>query len=958
MSNTLEFKKKILAGAVASCVISMSSPVVSAQESAGEIEEVFVTGIRQSLISSMDTKRDASGVVDAINAQDIGKFPDSNLAESLQRIPGVSIDREGGEGQFVTVRGFGARYNVTTLNGRQLTSENTNRDFEFDTLDSAMISAISINKSGSATAATGGIGAVIDLQTARPFTTGDKIAASLKANYETLDGEASPQYAALYSGTFADDKFGILASFSHYERDSTVNRQTLNNWQRTNEAWDTNEVRSNANPDGTLYLPSNVFTQVQKDQRTRDNANIVVQFAPTEDITITADALYSDYALERNQNMLVHWFGSKGGWRDVVADENGTVTHFIADNYPGQTDAAGGGQVQGTEYNAIRENRESNTLVTGLNVAWDATDNLTLALDTYQSKSEYVDPHGFGNAQVTLGYNNRMTFDMNDGFLPALSGFEAAQTDQPRMAAAGGGLQAAGDYLDPDNLRPSYTIRNGRVVYDTIDQFKLSGAFKSDDSSGLIRADFGFSMKSRVKEREQWTTERPRTQAEIDTFNTNIPEIGMGPGNINCSFCGFQAFWDDYPRPEVTILDAGDNYLSGVSGSENLQTKWLTFSFDEFRDVYENQIAGVPFTTTQRLGDSFQIEEDIMALYAEADFAGELGGLPYILTTGLRYEKTDVSIIGNVANIASLNTQADAGFIEVTRGAPGSANGKSDYSLFLPNASFKIDFTDDLVGRAVYSKTITRPSMQELRPNLEIGATPTLGPQTATAGNPDLVPLVSDNIDLSLEWYYEAGSYASAGVFFKNVENFIASDVTNEVFKGPDGNDLTNPYSGDVITWQVTKPTNSDSATVDGFEVAVQHMFGETGFGGIVNATFVNSDAEYDNSSFSQEGLALVGLGDSYNLVGFYENDQYEVRVAYNFRDKFLRAAGAEPSYVASYGQLDLSASYNLLDNVSLFVEGINILGEETLWHGRYSNHFLMAEESGPRYTLGVRASF
>jgi TonB-dependent receptor len=163
MRTTKSFKKKILARAIASCALVGLGQHSYAQD--GNVEEVVVTGVRAALISAMETKRDASGVVDAISAEDIGKFPDTNLAESLQRIPGVSIDREGGEGKYVTVRGFGAGFNVTTLNGRQLTSENVNRDFEFDTLGSEMINGLVIKKSGSALTESGGIGATIDIRT-------------------------------------------------------------------------------------------------------------------------------------------------------------------------------------------------------------------------------------------------------------------------------------------------------------------------------------------------------------------------------------------------------------------------------------------------------------------------------------------------------------------------------------------------------------------------------------------------------------------------------------------------------------------------------------------------------------------------------------------------------------------------------------------------------------------------
>jgi iron complex outermembrane receptor protein len=959
MNNKRSFKKKFIVSAIASYAALGISTQVFAQAQDEAIEEVVVTGVKAALISAMETKRDASGVVDAIDAQDIGKFPDTNLAESLQRIPGVSIDREGGEGKYVTVRGFGPGFNVTTLNGRQLTSENINRDFEFDTLGSEMISGLVINKTGSALTDSGGIGAIVDIRTSRPFDVGNRIAGSLQLNYETLAEESAPQASILLSQKFADDAFGVLFAYNHFERESTVNRITNNNWTRVEKDSgsdlypDASELTSNANPDGRLYLPQNHFIQQQRDKRTRDNANLVLQFAPADNLTITADALYSDYELLRDQNMLVNWFGSRPGWRDVVADANGTVTHFIADKREGE-----GCCVQATEFNAIKENRTSDTLVTGLNAEWGITDNFTVIADVYRSESNYEDPMGYGNSQVTMGYRNRLTWDMSGGVIPYISGFESGTGSVPYQPDANGQLTIPNkDYLDPGNLRPGYTIRNGRIVEDTIDQFKLDGVYDSNTDTGLVKASFGLSFKSREKAREQFTTQRGLTAAEAATVNANEPRAYAVPGSsLNCMFCGGEFFWTEITPPKITVLDAGSDFLSGVGSGGPIHTKWLQFDHDEFREIYEGHI-GVPFTTAKVPSESYTISEDITSLYTQLEFAGDLGAHPYYFVTGVRYEKTDLTISGNLASILSVETEG-AEVLNPKLSAVTPTDLASDYAMFLPNVNFKIDLNDDLVLRTAYSKTITRPTIGDLRPNLEFGNLKQRGPYPARAGNPDLKPLESDNLDLSLEWYYGEGSYASAGLFYKQVDNFILDETTGQKLNGQDGNPIVDPSNGQVITFAVTKPSNVETADVEGLELAVQHMFGETGFGAVVNATFVSTNAEYDAKKFDSS-FALVGLSDSYNIVGFYENDKYQVRLAYNYRDQFLRTVvDSEPSYVEDYGQFDLSASYNLTENVTITFDGINITGEETRWHARYKNQFLLAEESGPRYSVGVRASF
>ncbi len=949
MRTTKNFNKKILASAIASCALVGLGQYVYAQDA--PVDEITITGVRAALISAMETKRNATGVVEAINAEDIGKFPDTNMAESLQRVPGVSIDREGGEGKFVTVRGFGADFNITTLNGRQLTSEDTNRAFEFDTLGADMISGLVINKSGSALVESGGIGATIDIKTARPLEVGDKISGGLKIGYETLQEESAPEGSVLVSHKFADDTVGVLLAYNHFERDSTVDRVNNNHWTRVPvSAYDPGDYKSNNSTTGYVYQPQNHFIEVQRDRRTRDNANVVLQFAPTDKLTITADALYSKYELLRDQNMLVNWFGSRAGWHDLVTDKNGTITHFVADDHD-----VPGGFSQGTEFNAIRENRKSDTLETGLNAKYDISDNFSVIADAYRSESNYKDPNGFGNAQVTMGYRNRLTWDMNGNAIPAISGFETGTGTDGRQPDANGALTIPNkDYLDPSNLRPGFTSRNGRVVDDTMTQFKLEGVFDSHEDSGLVKSTFGFSSKSREKARESYTTERPLTDAEKATVKANRPEAYVD-GNLNCMFCGGEFFWTKITPPKVTVLDAGSDFLSGVSKTGPIQTKWLQFDFDEFRKVYEGAV-GLNFTTAKLPSDTFAVTEDINALYSQLEFAGDLSGHKYYFVAGLRYEKTDLDIDGNLASLVSVAAQGEV--LAKTLSAVTPKTLKSSYDEFLPNVDFKYNFTDDLIGRVDYSKTITRPAIDSLRPNLTFGDLKTGGPYPVQAGNPDLKPLESQNIDLALEWYYAKGSYASAGVFYKQVDNFIVSSTSGQKINDASGKPAVDPTTGQEIVFQVTKPSNVETAKVNGFEFAVQHMFGESGFGAVANGTIVNTNAEYDIKKFDS-AFALTGLSDSYNLVGFYETDKYQVRLAYNWRSEFLQSLhDNEPHFVKAYGQFDLSASYNLTQNITLTFDGINITDEAYQVRGRYANHFELAETSGPRYSLGVRASF
>jgi TonB-dependent receptor len=245
------------------------------------------------------------------------------------------------------------------------------------------------------------------------------------------------------------------------------------------------------------------------------------------------------------------------------------------------------------------------------------------------------------------------------------------------------------------------------------------------------------------------------------------------------------------------------------------------------------------------------------------------------------------------------------------------------------------------------------------------------GNLAAASGNPELVPFESDNIDLSLEWYYNPSSYVAAGYFQKDVNNFIITGTEDRTFELPGGGllldpstgaDPTNPDPADTpAVFTVTLPSNGETARVNGFELSALHTFGSTGFGIMANATFVDSDADLNVADITQT-FAVTGLSDSLNAVGFYEKGPYQIRLAYNQRDAFLQSLtqknGDGVTFVDDYYQWDISGSYDFSRSLSFFFEGLNLTEEVVTKHGRFANHFLLAEDSGRRFAIGVRASF
>lgn len=947
--------KNKLSSAIIGILSSMVGTQALAQESSGAVaEEVLVTGIRGSLQRSMDVKRNAEGVVDAISAEDIGKFPDTNLAESLQRITGVSIDRSGGEGQLITVRGFGPEFNTVLINGRQVATENLSRAFSFDTIASELVSGLNVHKTSTASLQSGGVGSTVNVQTARPFDiNGFKVAGSIKGLIDENSDSTSPQVSALVSNTFNDERFGILVAVSHQERETRLNQGQMDGWLE-NVGIPTSELNGGAGvaTGTTIFSPRNYDHKVTFEERTRTNASLVLQFAPGDKLTLTTDLLYSAFDIETNALSYGHWFTAPN-ITDAVTDSNGTVIDLRQE------------VGLATDMHAKKFDRLTETMLFGFNADWDVSDNLKVNLDASFSTAERKPNNGRGDQLSLIGYANRVRFQVDNNILPLASEFDAAnpgifsgQQELDGVAYRNPGdpnyVAPAGveDHLSKSNSRAHVMLRRGWAVEDEVQQYKMDATWDEGSSSGLVKAKFGAMYSGQKKDLERWDNE------------------GVG---IHCSYCGYPDA-PIIPDDMQYVFNAGNDFLGDVSGSGRMPTQWLAHDGEAnfaFLEQYYASTNGnsISFDAVRR-DNSFVVKEDTLSFYLELDFAGELGGMPISASSGVRVESTDTSVTGTQAPVVGL-TILDETEMLAQFGAAESVNAKNSYDAILPNMSVKLELTDDMILRAAASKTLTRPTLTSLAPVTVITTTRQGGDLTSTSGNAELKPFESDNFDLSWEWYYGNASYISLGYFKKDVANFIVNSLAEKTFELSNGELLRDPSTGTdtgaadaadaVATFTNTLPNNGETATVDGLELGVQHSFGESGFGMMFNATFVNSNAELDPANVDQV-FALTGLSDTLNLVGFYEQGPVQIRLAYNQRGDFVQSltqgAGDGPTIVEDYEQWDLSASYDITDNVSVFAEGINLTNEYVHKRGRYSNHLLLVEDSGRRWAVGVRANF
>ena len=935
---------------------SAISPVFAADEKEIDenIEVIEVTGIRASMIKAMDIKRDAHGVVDAISAEDMGKFPDTNLAESLQRISGVSIDRSNNEGSHVTVRGFGPNFNLVTLNGRQMptaamgmTSAPSTRSFDFGNLASESVSAVEIYKTGRAANPSGGIGSTINIITARPLNNpGLKASLGVKGVMDTTvetGNDITPELSGLFSNTFADDTFGILVTGSYQKRDSREQNAEVSGW-RANSLGDLSSAtvnNSNLNPDDNTWLPRNFKYDVGDIERTRTNAQVVLQYKPVQNITATLDYTYAENETSSDRNHFGVWFNGGGNVNEVTINEHGTT--LFLDETGGTMDYFGYDNSAGSENNSI-----------GFNIEWRANDTLSFTFDYHNSTAESKGLDDGNNSFIIVGTKiDGKSVDFTNREIPFL------ELDFMDITTG----------ITPDQIAPNIAIANSSAMKTDIEQFRLDGNWVNDGNSALSSIDFGVSF------------------VEMSSFSQ------FSSGFYGVATQASSAYFDN----DIFVKKGTDGLFTSFTGS----VLPYFYSFDGAIALQQAEAGlGIDFNPGAPKDDHTVIEETTSA-YIQFTFESEYNGMPISTVAGFRYEQSDVSASSLEKELLYVEWFSSTEFESISANESTYTDVGSDYDLFLPSLDINIELTDDLLARFSYSRTVTRNNLSAMRGTTSMNDKPKIGARTGYRGNPSLLPYTADNIDLSLEYYYDEGSYVSAGYFSKNVDNFLVTTVEQETLDGiydpyngarsdlarqqliDEGIQLTEEnifdrmlenQGGDAITiigdatdelvvWGINKPTNGETVSIDGWEFAVQHLFGESGFGTIANFTIVSGDVGYNNEQIGVQ-FALPGLSDSANLVAFYDKDGIQARIAYNWRDEFLSAIGQqegganEPQHTEAYGQWDVSASFEISENFTVFVEGLNITEETQRIYGRYEEQLLNARQYGARYNLGMRYNF
>ncbi|MGN6375574.1 MAG: TonB-dependent receptor [Sphingomonas sp.] len=926
--------------------------------------DIIVTGIIGSLQRNLDAKREAPGVVDVISSEDIGKFPDSNVAASLQRLPGVSIQRNGprGEATGITVRGFGGDFNTTLVDGRRLSTATGGRSIDFSTVGSEFIGSLAVLKTPDVSLTSSSIGATLNIAYPKPMDRpGLHVAASAAGSLQGYAGKITPVAGALISDTFAHDTLGILADLIYTRHDTQTNNVYVHGWpgghyapcQLEGSTAATCSPTSDPNA-GAWADPANRQTVVgwfeqqygAQQSYTRDervDARLALQWRPADNLLFTVDDNYSNQKIKTDTFGYGIWF-NQGSLRNVVLDKNGTTTDFTQ----------AGSQ---TDFTAATDRTYQRTNQVGLNVKWDVGEHFHLEADGAYAKSE-LDPDGrysTTDADVGYGYSIGPTAGLR---------IEGDSTDHLPVFHGYGPNGDASRWSDTSIIGSHVTVNQAPRNTDTLKQARLAAEWKQDDltlklGGSYLEDSFHFQMS--------------------DTFTNNFWQAYAGYGPASGTGGGVAL-------PSSLFLGkvSTNNFIPGYSGA--LPPDLIRISPEQYQayleglgDPYAKNIPGFnyPTDTTNGLNNyhgqlsvklnpsSIQfITEKTWAAYLKANFETDIGGMRFHFDAGAREEVTHVTSTG-VGQVPTGITasQTDKTLLTVAF-SPDVQNisTSTDYAYLLPSIDMKLDLTDRLDIRFDASRTLTRPALNLLNPVLSIPSGERVGALTASGGNPSLKPYLADNFDLAAEWFYASNSYASIDFFLKNVSNFIVQGTQRQTIDG-----LVDPSTGALAQFSVSQRINGPNATVRGVEIAWQQVFGQSGFGFNANATFVDTNKPYDPTDISQSGFAVTGLANSANFVGFYDKNGLEARVAVNWRDEYLLqfgqvqntgAFGSEPTFVNANTQVDFSTSYQLTKDVNVFFDANNIFNAVQSTHGRFKNQLLDVYGYGRRITAGVRFHF
>ncbi|MHB8814247.1 MAG: TonB-dependent receptor [Steroidobacteraceae bacterium] len=964
------------------------------ESSANQLQEIVVTGIRGSLERGLQIKKESLGVVDAMSAEQIGQFPDSDIGEAVARLPGVTVNRGSlnyssaagaptatGRVQGLNIDGFGGSFNEVLIEGRQIASGN-GQTFNFSDFGSTYVGEIDVLKTPDMSLSSGNIASTTNVKFPNPFDNpGLHISGYYQEDMNSNAGQGTPNFGALWSDTSDDGKFGLLLD-GDYQDDKYKNQhQDIVGWKGntsfacsslagnfTTAFGSTGCASTGAGATGNsavpVWYPQDMAMYLEYIDSRRKDARASIQWRPNDNVLVTVDDNYSSDDEHDVRYQRSTWFG---GFPDATLDSNGTIVNFM--------------NTGPTDFNSFIADQYIVTNTPGINVQWYVNDDWTAEFDADQSESQYNPNGGYTDIDADTGYGNAineytggLVLNNNSNVLPYWSAVGPNTTAAGSSAVISSNANGLSPFIIGSHVLPIQTQENT----DKINEAKLDATWHA----GSTKMNFGVQFLDDLWNSSQWST-----------FQNNYWQIwgGYGPASDPNAPAGSPAQGVPLPASLFSTVNVG-SWMPGYSGQGNLPGQVVQYSPYAVLNYLLNQPAdsgwkpttGYPVWSGAADGDpqAFQpgsqqhVDRKNYSPFIVTTHDFDLGSMTLNTRLGLRYQKTDEEIAGLSAPLVGMSWQGagdPTAYVFATSTSPVWTVVNRSYSYFLPALDLNLMVTPNLKLRLDVSRTESAPPNGSLIPNTTYnGRVNALG---ATGNNPDLMPYTSTNALVGAEWYYAPNDYVSGEAFFKDVKNFPTSSVVNVTVPGiidpapcsyVGTATFTDANCGKPAVFAESTITNAGKADVDGIEATWQQML-MWGFGLQINGTYVHTNSGFNSYALTSNQFAVTGLGNSANFIGFYQAHGFQARLAVQWQGTQLinlgqeqggAAFGNEPVYLSSGTELDLSAQYDVNSHLSVYFQASNLTNTVYHSYGRFSNQTLNLIDYGSDYSLGVRAKF
>jgi iron complex outermembrane recepter protein len=976
--------------AAASAADTQTTPGTTGSSS-DQLQEIVVTGIRGSLQRGLQIKKESIGVVDAMSAEDIGEFPDSDIGEAVARLPGVTVNRGSlnyssaagaptatGLVQGVNVDGFGGSFNEVLVEGRQIASGN-GQVFNFADFSSMYVGEIDVMKTPDMSLSSGNIASTTNIKFPNPFDNpGAHFEGSYQEDLNSNADRASPTFGLLWSDTSADGKFGILLDADYLDDKYKNQHQDIVGWKGDtsfacsslagnfttafgNTGCASTGLGATGNSAVPVWYPQDMAMYLEYIDSRRKDARASIQYRPVDNVVVTVDDNYSSDDEHDQRYQRSTWFG---GFPDATLDSNGTIVNFM--------------NTGPTDFNSFVADQYITTNTPGVNVVWDASDHWTAEFDADQSESLYNPNGGYTDIDADTGYGDAineytggLVLNNNSNVLPYWSAVGPNTTASGSGATISSNANGLNPFIIGSHVLPIQIQQN----QDKINEAKLDATWDSENGT---KANFGVQWLDDLWNSSQWST-----------FQNNYWQIWGGYGPASDPNPGAQGV--ALPSSLFSTVSTG-TWMPGYAGQGNLPTSLVAYSpyavlnylLTQPADSGWAPSAGYPVWTGQADGDpvAFQpgsqqhINRRNIAPFVVLTHDFALGGMTLTSRLGLRWQKTQEEISGLAAPLINMKWEGagdPTAYVFNTSPSPVWTTVHQSYSYFLPALDLNLLVTQSLKLRFDVSRTESAPPNNSLIPNTTYGGR--VNALGATGNNPLLLPYESTNLLLGAEWYYAENDYVSGETFYKAVKNFPTSNVVDVTVPG-----ITDPapcsYSGTATFTDANcgKPavfaestvTNAGKADVDGIEVTWQQML-LYGFGMQINGTYVHTNGNFNNYSLTSNQFAVTGLGNSANFIAFYQAHGFQARLAVQWQGTQLitlgqeqggAAFGNEPVYLAASTNLDFSAQYDIDSHMNVYFQATNLTDAIYHSYGRFSNQTLNLVDYGRTFGAGVRLKF